>query len=280
MKRVHKWLKLCGLSIMAVLTALTLSAATYAWFSMNREVETDRVTARTGADELELQISTRGGADFTPMKDTSGENNEAPLKVQSDPLLPVSTADLKTFVYCPFTVDDHAEQFLPVKDESMYYHDTIYLRAAAEGMPEGARMALYLDNAAPIVRTEAGELLTAARLGLTFDRENPVILTLSDVNEGTGNSWPGGVALEEGQVLTYRNGEVIAVDDPAIRLEDGLISSANPAETQPIAYLEFNRVYTVDVYFYLEGCDPDCLTQRVSRDQAVLNLAFFGLLAE
>lgn len=280
MKHFGKWLTLWALLAAAVLTALALTAATYAWFTANREVETDRVVSRTGSEWLELQLSRRGGSEFTPETDASG-GNQVSLMALNQALMPVSTADLQTFVYCPVTQNEQAERFLPVTDESLYYHDTVYLRAAAEGMPEGFRMALYLDNTdVPLVQDEDGELLTAARLGMTLDGENPVIFALSEVNEGAGNSMPGGVPLESGKVLTYRDGAVVPADDPAILLSDRQIPTGGSAATQPIAYLELNRVYTLDIYFYLEGCDPDCLVERVARDSAVLNLAFFGLLVE
>lgn len=281
MKRFRIWITLWLIGAAAILTALTLTAATYAWFSTNREVETDRVTSRTGSEQLELQISSLGGEDFTPMKDASGKYNEAPLRQSDMPLLPVSTADLKSFVYCPVTVDGIAERFLPTTDESLYYHDTIYLRAVANGMPDGAKMALYLDSTEePVVQDVDGELLTAARLGLNFDGEAPVILALSDVNEGTGNSRPGGVELESGKVLVYRDGDVVPADDPAILAASVQIPEQGRPENPPITYLELNRIYKVDIYFYLEGCDPDCLENQVAMDAAMLNLSFFGLLAE
>ena len=282
MKRFRTWLTLWGIGFAAVLTALVLTGATYAWFASNREVETARVTARTGSEELELQISTAGGAAFTPMKDASGERGEATLKELDAPLLPVSTANLAGFVYCPVTVDGNAEQFLPTTDETMYYHDTIYLRAVAQGLPEGTRVALYLDDdeTQPIVQAEPADLLTAARLGLTFNGENPVIFTLSDVNEGTGNTRPGGVPLGAGQVLTWQNGAAVPANDPAISLSAAQYAPNGATDNKPLTYLTLNEIYAVDVYFYLEGCDPDCLSQRVERDQAVLYLAFYGLLAE
>lgn len=281
MKRFRTWITLWAMGAAAIVTALALTAATYAWFSANREVQTDRVTSLTGSDQLELQISTQGGAAFTPSKSASGNENEAPLKPLDTPLLPVSTADLRSFVYCPFTENGNAETFLPTTDEAFYYHDTIYLRAVADGMPEGTRMALYLDNPeTPIVQAEEGELLTAARLGLTFDGGSPVIFALSEENDGPGNSRPGGTPLESGQVLSYREGAAVPTEDPAISLADGQIPTGGGPAKNPIAYLELNRVYTVDVYFYLEGCDPDCTDQKVGRDQAMLNLAFFGLVAE
>lgn len=279
MKRSHTWLTLWGIGAVAVLTALALTAATYAWFTANREVETDKVTSRTGSNQLELQISR--SPDFKPEKDETGEINQAPLKEPDAPLMPVSTADLKTFVYSPMTVNGYAESFLPATDESLYYHDTIYLRAVGEGLPDSAKMALYLDNEGgnSIVSAENGELLTAARLGLTFDASDPVIIALSDVNEGAGNTRPGGVELDSGKVLSYADGAVTPADDPALSLADVQIPVNGGAAKQPITTLELNRVYAVDVYFYLEGCDPDCLSEKVGMDQAALTLAFYGLLA-
>ena len=34
-----------------------------------------------------------------------------------------------------------------------------------------------------------------------------------------------------------------------------------------------------NMYFYLEGCDPDC-SDSVSYDEADLHLAFYGVLSE
>ena len=271
MKR--KMLSLWGASAAAVLLLLVLTSATFAWFSANREVVTDRVTARTGTDTLELQISRTGGDGFSPAPD-----GEAALNPLGDPLLPVSTKDLRSFVYSPYTTDGNAEKFLPVPDDSYYYHDTIYLRAKADNMPEGAKMALYLDDKdSPTVQAEEGELITASRLGLIIEGNAPIILSLSDVNEGSGNTALGGALLETGKVLDWTGKEALAVDDPAIALEQ------RQYETQrstPLATLELNKIYSVEVFFYLEGCDPDCLSQRVAMDEAALNLAFFGLLVE
>ena len=272
----QKMLTLWGLWIAVALTALALTSATFAWFTANREVGTARVSARTGTGSLELQISRTGPDPFTPEA-----GNEAVLKEQTTPLMPVSTGDLGSFVYNPITQDGYAESFLPTQDESLYYHDTIYLRALGDGMAQDTKMVLYLDNTdKPVVESAEGELLTAARLGLTFDGASPVIIALSDVNEGLSNTRPGGVLLGDGQVLSYTNGTVTPVNDPAISLADAQITVGTAVGKTPIATLELNRVYTVDVYFYLEGCDPDCTSEKVGLDQAALNLAFYGLLAD
>ena len=283
MKKVHSVVLLWAIGAAAVLTALTLTAATYAWFTVNREVQTDRVTSRTGDDTVELQISNQGGDAFTPMKDATGEFNEAPLKEQEHPLLPVSTADLSSFVYNPFTKDGVAETFLPVvyEENPIYYHDTVYLRAVGESLPEGTRVALYLDRPeTPLVQHETGELLTAARLGLTFDQANPVIFRLSDVDEGEGNTSPGGTPLGKGMVLTLQGGTATPVSDPAVSISDRQITEDGGAGPEPLLIMELDRIYAVDVYFYLEGCDPDCLDERVGRDEAVFNLAFYGILTD
>lgn len=270
-----KWTALWGIAV-AALTLLALSSATFAWFTSSRNVQTDRVTARTGSSALELQISRQGGGNFTPLRSSNGEMGEAPLKEPENPLLPVSTVDLKSFLYCPFTEEGLGTNFLPVPDDSYYYHDTIYLRAEAQGMPEGSKIQLYLDNAdTPIVQDASGELLTAARLGLRFNDGEPVILALSDVNQGNGNTSLGGTLLAPGQVITLSDAQVTARKDPAISL-----AQVQYGGSTPLATLELNQIYTVDIYFYLEGCDPDCLTDRVAMDEAFLNLAFFGLLAE
>lgn len=272
----QKILTLWGLWIAVALTALALTSATFAWFTANREVGTARVSARTGTGSLELQISRTGGDAFSPEA-----GNEVPLKEQTTPLMPVSTGDLKSFVYNPITQDGYAESFLPTQDESLYYHDTIYLRALGDGMAQDTKMALYLDNTEkPIVESTEGELLTASRLGLTFDGASPVVISLSDVNEGVSNTRPGGVLLGDGQVLSYTSGTVTAVADPAISLADAQITAGAAAGKTPVATLELNRIYAVDIYFYLEGCDPDCTSDKVGLDQAALNLAFYGLLAD
>ena len=46
---------------------------------------------------------------------------------------------------------------------------------------------------------------------------------------------------------------------------------------KPLLQMELNRVYKLDIYFYLEGCDPDC-SSSVELDEADLYLAFYGVL--
>ena len=269
----QKYSSLLALCFSAVLTALLLTSATFAWFSANRKVNTNQVFTRAGSNMLELKIS-RSNDPFLPER-----NNELALDPYVDKLLPVSTANLLDFFYNPMTVDDYAKSFEKVKDESMYYHETVYLQAQNKGLPEGSYVNLYLDNTEiPIVETVDGELLTAARLGLVFDSE-PVILKLSNVDKGSSNTMVGGTPIGSNKVLSYANGstEIIAVKDPAIPLEDVQLTKKGEAGKVSLGKMKLDEIYRLDIYFYLEGCDPDCISETVAMDSAALNLAFYGL---
>ena len=276
----HKWLMLWMLGVSAVVTALALTSATYAWFTANRQVSTDRVTSRSGSLSLELQISRTGADAFSPgtTTDAAGKKiNYVALKPSDGELIPVSTADLNTFLYCPVTEEEKAKRFIPAQTDSLYYHDTVYLRAAGEGIPNDSQVELYLDNddQNPLVRSEAGDLLTAARLGITIDGGSPVIVKVSDApDRGDGNTYLDDALLGGGKVLSYPDETVTAIPDPAVGIRDIQYGGS------PIATLELNRIYQVDIYFYLEGCDPDCLRERIYMTEAYLNLAFFGLLMQ
>lgn len=281
MKRFHRFFMIWGTVVSMVVLVLVLSVATYAWFTVNRTVSTNRVTARTGEDTLELQISAEGGTAFSGAEEAVlTQINAASL----EKLMPVSTADLKTFVYNPFTDNDMASSFKTVENEAYYYHGRVYLRAAAQGQSPDARLALYLDG--DNTPAEAERLLNAARLGLTFDGGSPVIFYLTDEeNEPDAqvrNTLLDGTMLGDGQVLTVENNVVTAAPDPALSLESRTVTLTDTVVTRPEAPLlemELNRIYAVDVYFYLEGCDPDC-SDIIGMDEVDLQLAFYGILTE
>jgi hypothetical protein len=289
MKRFGALLKSIFLFVTMLALLLSLTLATYAWFSTNREVSTDTVTGRTGSDTVALEISTQGGDHFQPQTEAAVWQVNDTLSTW---LMPVSTADLKTFLYNPGTVYDETSQssvaayFEPVENEANYYHGRVYIRATTQ---DGTgTMALYLDESAlsggAIAQTQAGGLLGAARLGLTFDGEDPVIFRLTEEqNESqVRNTLINGSLLSDGQVLAYADGRVQAVADPAVALSDYTITQTGTTVTlpeQPLLYLEPNRIYAVDIYFYLEGCDPDC-ADGIAYDGADLHLAFYGLVSE
>ena len=53
------------LSVTTIMAVLAFTAATYAWFSSNKSVSTDTVTARTGEKTLELLLSSSESGGFS-----------------------------------------------------------------------------------------------------------------------------------------------------------------------------------------------------------------------
>ena len=127
------------------------------------------------------------------------------------------------------------------------------------------------------------QLLHAARLGLVFDgkQESAVIFRLSEEKNAEGdrtlNTKLDGAVLEEGSVLTWTGTAAKAVADPAVLTKDRAVGADGTVPEKPLLEMELGRVYQVDVYFYLEGCDPDC-TESIAFDDGYLHLAFYGVL--
>ena len=94
------------------------------------------------------------------------------------------------------------------------------------------------------------------------------------------NTVLNGEQLKPGLVLVEKDGKVAPSDtDPAALLKEYQYAEDNPSP-KPLLTMELGTIYTMDIYFYLEGCDPDCTSEKVGLDQAALNLAFYGLLAD
>lgn len=286
-RRISRFFRFAGSVVIMVLLLAVLTAATYAWFTSNRNVGTDKVNTRSGSATLELQVSQYGGTDFKGSK-------EAPItqvnQTQSSDLMPVSTADLKTFVYNPSTKEEMATHFVEVPDEKYYYHGRVYIQAVAKGQPGGSHVALYLDqgeeSGGNLVSASDGLLLNATRLGLSFENTDPLIFRLSDTENNekdqVRNTVLNNQKLADGKVLNGSGGTISQADDPSVALSTYTIKN-NGTDTvlpeKPLMNLELNRIYPLDIYFYLEGCDPDC-SNSVSYDGADLHLAFYGILTQ
>lgn len=270
--------------ITMIFAILALAFATYAWFTTNRAVSTSTATARTGDEELELQISSQSGGEFVSMDTVSIRQIN---QTNTQYLMPVSTDDLVNFVYSPSTQDGMASVFLPVENEQYYYHGRIYLRAVGNGWSAGSRMNLYLDQTDGLLGQNVdGMMLNAARLGLVFngDSSSAVILRLSEEQNSQSqqvyNTVINGQTLGIGQVLGYHNGNVSVVRDPSVPVSDYTVTFGQndvSLPQKPLLNMTFGQIYPVDIYFYLEGCDPDC-SEAIHFDIADLHLAFYGVL--
>ena len=266
-----------------IFAALSLAFATYAWFTTNREVSTSTATARTGEETLELQLSTSGGGSF---RDADSVSIQQVNQTSAEYLLPVSTSNLVNFVYSPNTEAGIAKAFQPVENESYYYHGRVYIRATGTGWPDGTTMKLYLDQSDNILGQQvSGELLNAARLGLVFDGDysSAVILKLSDSsnssNQQVYNTEVNGQRLGDNQVLSYVNQSVQAVTDPSVAAGQYTVTFDNDSMQAPertLLTMNLNQIYSVDIYFYIEGCDPDC-SSYIQYSIADLQIGFYGI---
>lgn len=88
------------LTVTIILILFVVVFFTYAWFTSNRAVSTNTVTARTDEENLELQLSSTGGSSF---RDSQPASITQVNKTDAEYLIPVSTNDLQNFVYSPFT---------------------------------------------------------------------------------------------------------------------------------------------------------------------------------
>ena len=69
------------------------------------------------------------------------------------------------------------------------------------------------------------------------------------------------MTLGANQVLSWNGSSVFAVADPSVPIADYTVTfgaSDMSVPQRPLCVMNLNQIYPVDVYFYLEGCDPDC----------------------
>lgn len=118
------------------------------------------------------------------------------------------------------------------------------------------------------------------------DASSRVILRLSEEenaqSQQTYNTVVNGRTLGNNEVLTWQNGTAAAAQDPSVSMESYMIQFGESDITlpkQPLLTMDLNQIYPVDIYFYLEGCDPDC-SDDLSFDIADLHLAFYGVLQQ
>lgn len=277
--------KLAVSVFMMLIIAMSLTTATYAWFTSSRVVHTDRVVSQSSTDTVELLVSSTGGDDF------HGSNEAVITRVNNtatDELMPVSTADLKNFVYNDGSVESMAVHFAR-SDGEYYYHGRIYLRADAVNHRDEDKLALYFDESddkGPLFQSNADSVLNALRLGITIDGETFYIFRVSDEsNPGQNrvlNTRLNGVELGGNQVIDSSQDTLRAVSDPSVPLMEYMVDRDGTTKgntIKPILLMDLNRVYTLDIYVYLEGCDPDC-SEAVQLGNLDFYLAFYGILTK
>lgn len=283
MKYMRYYVKLAASAFMMIVIAMSFTTATYAWFTSNRVVHTDKVVSRSSTDTVELLVSSTGGYDFRGSSEAviSRVNDTS-----SDELMPVSTADLRNFVYNDGSVEAMAVHFTRTENE-YYYHGRIYLRADAVNHGDNEKLALYFDESdekGALFQSDEDSVLNSLRLGLVIDGEEFSIFRVSEESnpgqDRLGNTRLNGIELGENQVIDSSQGILQAVSDPSVPLGDYMVDMDGTDKgntVKPILLMDLNRIYTMDIYVYLEGCDPDC-TEAAQLGSLDFYLAFYGIL--
>lgn len=265
-------IKIALASISVIFLFVLVVSSTYAWFTSNTEVSTSVARARTGEESVKLLLSQSADGNFTESEAYIMQVN----KTSINDIMPVSTSDTVCFV--DRVIDENEDIiYTIVENEEHYFHGRIYVKAmVSEGFPN-AKMKLYFDQSkeagGEFVKDTNGNLTIASRLafGLESIGGGKKIFFLNE---------PDGV--EKQSVISMSDGEFIEVSDPSIPLSDYTISETAAGITLPpkeLGIIELNKVYPIDVYFYIEGSDPDC-SESLLGNEIDLHLGFYGILVE
>ena len=276
------------IALVMVALAATLGAATYAWFTSNMKVNTNSVSVHSDTSKLVLELGDADLGSWSQQGDvslTSSVNGAVTL-------YPVSTFDLNGFAACAQNNSaGDATVFEQAKDNgSAFYHGWIDLRPTITGTGASkvkGKVNLYLAESL-VPQGANAELLRAARVGIKISSGNQVlaanIFELDSSDGGHRDEHPATVPVglagyTEGMLLGWQNGQLTCganvTQDPATFTLDTSETAARPQNT--LATLGLDQTYRLDIYYYIEGTDPDS-ADYLYQDQGTLHLALFATL--
>ena len=274
--------------LVMVALAATLGAATYAWFTSNMKVNTNSVSVHSDTSKLLLELGDASRGSWSQQGDVSLVSNASGTVT----LYPVSTFDLNGFAACAQNNSaGDASVFEQAKDNgSAYYHGWIDLRPTITGMGASkvkGKVSLYLAESLVPQGTDA-ELLRAARVGIKISSGNQVLATnIFELDSSDGGhrgehpaTAPAGLAgYTDGMLLGWQNGQLACgadvKQDPAAFTLDTSETATRPQNA--LATLALGQAYRLDVYYYIEGTDPDS-ADYLHQDPGTLHLALFATL--
>ena len=276
------------IALVMVVLAVTLSAATYAWFTSNMKVNTNSVSVHSDTSKLLLELGDASRGSWSQQGDVSLASTASGAVT----LYPVSTFDLNGFAACAQnnTAGD-AAVFEQAKDDgSAFYHGWIDLRPTITGTGASkvkGKVSLYLAES--LVPQDAdAELLRAARVGIKISSGGQVLATnifeLDSSDSGHRGEHPttapaGLAGYADGMLLGWQNGQLACgadvKQDPAAFTLDTSETAARPQSS--LATLALGQTYRLDIYYYIEGTDPDS-ADYLHQDPGTLHLALFATL--
>jgi len=253
---------------------VTLTAATYAWFSFVPYTNVTPMTGAVGGGDGSLLISNRPDGVFDVTCDLILSSNTQTLQ-------PLSTADLQSFytatAQTPAGVSVKFASADSIVDTSTI-HGTVYLKS------EGASHDVYLDRPGIFFGGDA-QALASLRLGLRITSVNGTYTHIFALDDAGNTSGAGQRLTVEtsGTVVSSigSSGDAVLVQDPAVQLgrywAERTEDQITPGQ-EALCRLALDETASVEYWLYLEGCDINCINDVQSRDLA-LQLAFSGVSA-
>lgn len=252
------------------------------------KVNTNSVSVHSDTSKLVLELGDADRGSWSQQGDVSLTSNASGAVT----LYPVSTFDLNGFAACAQNNSTgDATVFEQAKDNgSAYYHGWIDLRPTITGTGASkvkGKVNLYLAES--LVPQDANaELLRAARVGIKISSGNQVLAAnIFELDSSDGGhrdehpaTVPAGLAgYTEGMLLGWQNGQLACganvTRDPAAFTLDTSETAMRPQNS--LATLGLGQTYRLDIYYYIEGTDPDS-ADYLYQDPGTLHLALFATL--
>ena len=252
--------QIAGIAFTMIVLALSLSAATYAWFSSSRftNVTPTAHTVSDSSSDLLISLSANGPWD-----------KECALDAADKTLYPVSTADLSSFWGATFQNPsgintDYANYGSSASNYVL--EGTFYLQCG------GSSLNLFLLPEQMSVSSDP-QLLAALRVGMIIESSSgssTYIFTCDDLGSTAGAASRRTTA--QSGVVVSGSGSWSYVADPAVSMSsyaadasgDDAVSARSGAT--PLVTLSSNEVATVRYFVYMEGCDENCIDEAQSRN--------------
>ena len=272
--------------VLLIVVAAALGVATYAWFTNNMAVNTNSASVHSDDSQLVVELGDAASGSWSSSGDVALSTNSP----DNLTLYPVSTFDLSGFAECTHNdANGNAAHFEEAADGQHFYHGWVDVRASVTG--SGASKAtgqvnLYLADS--LIPADASpELLRAARVGLKFSRGGQVVKTCYFVLDGSDGGHrsehpatvPNLAGYSEGMLLGWQNGVLACANDGAEDFSAYVMGASESATRPQSALLSMDQgaEYRMDVYYYIEGTDPDS-ADYLYGDVGVLHVNLFAVL--
>lgn len=281
-------IRLGQISIVIALLALiaALGVATYAWFTNNAAVNTNSVSVHSDDSRLVVEMGDASAGSWSSSGDVALSSSSSDSLV----LYPVSTFDLTGFAECTHNnAEGEAVHFEQAADGQHFYHGWVDLRANVSGSgADKATGAVTLYLADSLVPDGVDpELLRAARVGLKFSRAGEVVKTCYFALDGSDGGHrgehpatrPGLDGYVDGMLLGWQNGSLACAADGVEDFNAYVMGSGDSAARPQNSLLVMDQGvdYRMDVYYYIEGTDPDS-ADYLYGDTGLLHVGLFAVL--